>query len=107
MIKNRFLLLSSVVMLSSVALFAQGSKEAKTSSQDTTKGSEPVTISYYAWNDASHQAMVDEFNRTHTDVQVDAHILASADYETKIATLLSGRADIDAFMEKRQTDMFN
>jgi len=40
MIKNRFLLLSSVVMLSSVALFAQGSKEAKTSSQDTTKGSE-------------------------------------------------------------------
>ncbi|MBK5201177.1 MAG: extracellular solute-binding protein [Spirochaetaceae bacterium] len=101
--KRKLLMVATLAMALTSPLFAQGANESKGSS----KVAGPVTINYYTWNDASHQAMVDEFNKTHTDVQVDGHILAAADYETKITTLLSGRADIDAFMEKRPTDIFN
>jgi multiple sugar transport system substrate-binding protein len=101
--KGKLLMVATIAMALTTPLFAQGADEKKESNKDNG----PVTVSFYTWNDACHQAMVDEFNKTHTDIQVDGHILASADYETKLATLLSGRADIDCFMEKRQTDAFN
>jgi multiple sugar transport system substrate-binding protein len=100
MTRKKLLVMSAALLLSGATVFAQGSKEP-------VKQEGPVTISYYTWNDATHQALIDGFNATHTDIQVDGHILASADYETKLTTLLSGRADIDCFMEKRQSDMFN
>ncbi|MCY1151537.1 MAG: extracellular solute-binding protein [Sphaerochaetaceae bacterium] len=101
---KKLLFISSISFLTMGLLFANGSSE-ESDSKDMNEG--PVTISYYTWDDGCHQALIDEFNKTHTDIQVDGHILASADYETKLTTLLSGRADIDAFMEKRQSDVFS
>lgn len=101
-VKKLLLILTGVSLLCANLIFANGANETQQKESDG-----PTVISYYAWDDGSHKALIEEFNKTHTDVQVDAHILASADYETKLTTLLSGRADIDCFMEKRQTDMFS
>ncbi|MGH0052698.1 MAG: extracellular solute-binding protein [Sphaerochaetaceae bacterium] len=83
-------------------LFSAGGTETP----DAKAEEGPVVISYYTWDDGCHKALIDTFNATHSHIQVDAQILPAADYETKLTTLLSGRADIDAFMEKRQADMF-
>ncbi|MBG0767617.1 MAG: extracellular solute-binding protein [Spirochaetaceae bacterium] len=99
---RRFLLVLMLVFITTGLVFAAGN--AETASQKAEEG--PVVISYYTWDDACHKALIDTFNATHSDIQVKAQILPAADYETKLTTLLSGRADIDAFMEKRQADMF-
>jgi multiple sugar transport system substrate-binding protein len=100
---RKFLVVSAISIVSTGLLFANGAKEAAA----PTKATGPVTITYYTWDDGAHKALIDGFNATHTDIQVNGQILASADYETKLTTLLSGRADIDCFMEKRQSDMFS
>jgi multiple sugar transport system substrate-binding protein len=99
---HRYLAVSVLILLCSSMLFAAGSAES--SSVDALE--ETVVISYYTWDDGCHKALIDTFNETHSLIQVNAQILPAADYETKLTTLLSGRADIDAFMEKRQSDMF-
>lgn len=102
--KRNALMIAAVAMVLSNPMFAQGANETKS---PTAEKAGPVTINYYTWYDGCHQAMIDTFNETHTDVQVNGHILENADYETKLTTLLSGRADIDCFMEKTPTDAFN
>ena len=99
---KRFLLVSVLAIIATGLLFAGGSAETT----EVQKEEAPVVISYYTWDDGSHKALIEAFNATHSDIQVNAQILPAADYETKLTTLLSGRADIDAFMEKRQPDMF-
>jgi len=100
--KRTYLLVTVLALLCSGVLFAAGGAESAASKKDEG----PVVISYYTWDDGSHKALIDTFNATHSHIQVNAQILPAADYETKLTTLLSGRADIDAFMEKRQSDMF-
>ena len=85
------------------SLFAMG--DADTTSKNTATAG-PVVITYYTWDDAAHKSLIEKFNATHSNVRVEGKILPAADYETKIATLLSGRAEMDCFMEKRQTDAF-
>ena len=67
---------------------------------------EPVEINYYIWQDPTFQPIVDTFNASQKDVVVKTVVLPSADYETKILTMLAGGADIDCYMQKRQVDMF-
>ena len=88
-----------ILALAVSAVFAGGSKDASSSDG-------PVTIKYYVWEDAVHQPLIDAFNATHDNIQVKAEILPSSNYEMKLTTLLSGQVEMDAFMEKRQTDMF-
>ena len=98
--KKLFVLLTVLLALMPAAVFAGGGKESSGSSDG------PVTIKYYTWEDAAHKPLIDAFNATHDDIQVDAEILPSANYEARLNTLLAGRVEMDAFMEKRQTDMF-
>ena len=98
--KKLFVLLTVLLALMPVAVFAGGGKESSGSSDG------PVTIKYYTWEDAAHAPLIEAFNATHDDIQVDAEILPSANYEARLNTLLAGRVEMDAFMEKRQTDMF-
>ena len=88
-----------VVLMCFGTVFANGESEAP-----AEEG--PVTITYYTWQDAAHKPLIDAFNASQDDIFVDAHILASADYETKLTTLLAGGAEMDCFMEKRQVDMY-
>ncbi len=99
----RVLFITSLVLCMVSSLFAQGTQET---SQVEAKSSEPVTIVFYTWEDAPHRALVDEFNRTHTDIQVDAKILPSSDFDVKLATLLSGQAEMDCFMEKNSASIY-
>jgi len=66
----------------------------------------PVTIIYYLWDDPSLKPVVDAFNAAQKDIVVDARYIPSPDYETKITTLLTAHAEMDAYMQKRQSDMF-
>ena len=97
--KKIFVLFAVLLALMPVAVFAGGSSESSSSDG-------PVTIKYYTWEDSAHKPLIDAFNATHDDIQVDAEILPSANYEARLNTLLAGRVEMDAFMEKRQTDMF-
>ena len=99
--RKRLCMALVLIMMSVGFLFAQGSSEAPEVAEDGK-----IHISYYTWEDATHRALVEAFNNSQDEIYVDAQILASADYDIKIATLLSGKADIDCFMEKRQVDMF-
>jgi len=65
-----------------------------------------TTIIYYTWDDTSIKPMIDTFNASQNEIFVDAQYLPSPDYEVKITTLLTGRTPMDAYMQKRQTDMF-
>lgn len=66
----------------------------------------PETIVFYMWEDPTYQNIIDAFNNSQSDVYVDAKLLPSGDYETKLTTLLAGGTYMDAYMQKRQTDMF-
>ncbi len=79
--------------------FAEGQKEE-------AKQAGPVTIIYYLWDDPSLKPLVDAFNASQSDIVVDARYIPSPDYETKITTLLTAKAEMDAYMQKRQSDMF-
>lgn len=67
----------------------------------------PVTITYYLWDDPTYRQIVDAFNESQDRVFVDAQYLQAGDYEAKLTTLLAGGAEMDAFMQKRQFDMFS
>ncbi|MCG8480408.1 MAG: extracellular solute-binding protein, partial [Spirochaetales bacterium] len=66
----------------------------------------PVNIIFYMWEDPTYVDIVNAFNESQDEVFVDAQIIPSADYETRLTTLLAGGAEMDAFMQKRQVDMF-
>ncbi len=66
----------------------------------------PVEVNYYMWQDPTFQPIVDAFNNSQKEVFVKTTVMPSSDYETKILTMLAGGADIDCYMQKRQTDMF-
>ena len=66
----------------------------------------PVTIEYSMWEDPTYVNIVDAYAASQDDVVVNVNQIASGDYETKLATLLAGGVEMDAYMQKRQTDMF-
>jgi multiple sugar transport system substrate-binding protein len=66
----------------------------------------PVHIVYYLWNDPGYKAIVEAFNASQSEIVVDAEYLENANYEVKITTLLTGQTEMDAYMQKRQADMF-
>lgn len=98
---KRIALAAAGIVLLAAALFAEGQKDAAPAKQ-----SGPVTIIYYLWDDPSLKPIVDAFNAAQSEIIVDARYIPSPDYETKITTLLTAKAEMDAYMQKRQSDMF-
>lgn len=66
----------------------------------------PIEINFYTWDDPANKPIVDAYNASQKEIFVKATYLPSAEYETKIITLLAGGATIDCYMQKRQPDMF-
>jgi multiple sugar transport system substrate-binding protein len=64
------------------------------------------TIIYYLWDDPTYKNIVEAFNTSQDEVFVDAKIIPAKDYEAKILTLLAGGTEMDAYMNKRSTDIF-
>ena len=92
--KNKTLLILSAVLLLSVVLTG------------CSRSGGSGTVIFYTWDDTSIRHMVDAFNASQDEIFVDAQYLPSPDYEVKMTTLLIGRTPMDAYMQKRQTDMF-
>ncbi|MBP7494174.1 MAG: extracellular solute-binding protein [Spirochaetales bacterium] len=99
--KRFFSVILIIGCISLVGLYAGGKGEEKTS-----KPGGPTTVIYYLWDDPSLKPVVDGFNAAQKEVIVDARYIPSPDYETKITTLLTAHAEMDAYMQKRQSDMF-
>jgi multiple sugar transport system substrate-binding protein len=96
---KRFIVFT-VLLLSATVLFGGGNQ------QPSTRPSGPTEIIFYMWEDPTYIDIVNAFNESQSAIRVNAQILPSADYETRLTTLLAGGARMDAFMQKRQVDMF-
>ncbi|MFA6506899.1 MAG: extracellular solute-binding protein [Treponemataceae bacterium] len=94
-------IVAALLCLAAAPLFAAGKTETA-----PAKKSGPVTIIYYLWDDPSLKPLVDAFNAAQKDIIVDARYIPSPDYETKITTLLTAKAEMDCYMQKRQSDTF-
>lgn len=66
----------------------------------------PVEIDFFMWDDPTYMQIVEAFAETTDDIIVNVDETPAADYEVKLLTVLAGGVDMDAFMQKRQTDMF-
>lgn len=68
---------------------AQGSK--------ASSSGETVTLSFYIWNDEENyiRKVVDEYNASHDNVQVELSVIASDDYDDKLKVMLAGDTDVD------------
>ncbi|MFW5777204.1 MAG: ABC transporter substrate-binding protein [Spirochaetota bacterium] len=92
--------LLAVATLAAAPVFANGQQEG-------AEGEDGVqTITYYLWEDPTIERVIDAFEESQDEIVVDRQIVSAADYETKMATLLAGGAEMDAYMQKRQADMF-
>lgn len=67
----------------------------------------PIQINFYSWDDPANKPIVDAFNASQKEIFVKATYLPTAEFETKMTTLLAGGANIDCYMQKRQPDMFH
>ncbi|MFW6250267.1 MAG: extracellular solute-binding protein [Alkalispirochaetaceae bacterium] len=91
-----------ILGLVATSIFAGGTKEsAEMEGEDG-----PTTIIYYLWDDPTYARIVEAFNESQDEIFVDAQYIPAGDYEAKLTTLLSGGAEMDAFMQKRQADRF-
>ena len=64
------------------------------------------TIIYYMWDEPQNIAYVEAFNSSQDEIFVDVKLVPTGEYEAKIMTLLAGGAEMDAYMNKRSTDIF-
>jgi multiple sugar transport system substrate-binding protein len=95
--KKLCLFLIVALLLCCVAVGCKKEKSAETGT---------VSIIYYTWDDPSIRPIIDAFNASQSEIFVDAQYLPQPDYEVKVTTLLTGRTPMDAYMQKRQVDMF-
>ena len=96
---KRILILFFLVLVCALA-FSTGQKD------EAPVQSGPVEIVYYMWDDPTYMQIVEAFNASQNEVAVKMQVVPAADYEVKLMTVLAGGVKIDAFMQKRQTDMF-
>ena len=97
------ILVSLLLLLPVMFSFAAGSQEAAAPAP-----SGPVSVDFYTWSDGNDQysALFDAFNAANSDVKINPQYIPPADYESKLTTLLAGGMNMDAYMQKRQVDMF-
>ena len=93
---------SALALLAAVPAFSSGGQE----STGTSAASGPQTVTYVLWQDPTYPNIVQAYNNAQSKIKVDMQVVTSADYETKLTTMLAGGVYMDAYMEKRQTDMF-
>lgn len=99
---KRFLIVLLLIMPFCMA-FANGAKETAAEEEG------PVYVDLYIWStgDDDNSKLVDAYNAQAVDVFINAKYITSADYESKLTTLLAGGMDMDIYIQKRQVDMFS
>lgn len=94
------LLLLVIAAFVAAPLFA-GAQQEGAEGDDGTQ-----TVTYYFWEDPTIERVIDAFEASQDEIVIDRKIVSAADYETKMSTMLAGGAEMDAYMQKRQADMF-
>lgn len=96
------LLAAFLLLLPLVSTFAAGQQE------EAAPADGPVSVDFYTWSDGDddYSDLFEAFNAANTDVQINPQYIPPADYESKLTTLLAGGMNMDAYMQKRQVDMF-
>ena len=100
--KKKWLSACLALMTAGTLAFANGTADTA-----EKKGAGKTTIIYYAWDDPSIKPIVDAYNKAQDKIFVDARYIPAPDYETKITTLLTAKAEMDCFNEKSQFALFN
>jgi multiple sugar transport system substrate-binding protein len=104
MVKKNFVVLSIILLiLATIGLFAEGQGQGEAA---TTTMEGPTTVIFYLWDDPAYASIIDAFNEVQDEVIVDAKFIPTNEYEAKITTLLAGGAEMDGYMQKRSTDIF-
>jgi multiple sugar transport system substrate-binding protein len=96
---KRFMIVLIFALAATTLAIAGGQGEAA-----TTEG--PTDIIYYMWDDPTYMQIVEAFGAANDSVVVNVNEVPAADYEVKLLTVLAGGVEMDAYMQKRQTDMF-
>lgn len=99
---TRIFVAAAVALAAAGAAFAEGQKEAAA----PAAAAGPRTVVFYVWDDPSLKVMVDGFNASQKDIFVDARYVPAPDYDTKIMTLLTAKAEMDAYMQKSTSNIF-
>ncbi len=92
-------MLLCITLLSFIAC----SKDSGSSGNQTEEqgSQEKVSINFYGWSETYNQELVDAFNASQDEIEVTFVEIPTNDYDTKMATLLAGRAgDIDVYAQK-------
>lgn len=92
MSRRRFLMNSGKAVLS---MSVAGSVLAACSSDDSSSGGEPVTLTYGWWSngpvkDNAMLAWIKEFEKTHPNIKIKAEILPWGNYWSKLQTTVAG-----------------
>lgn len=98
--------MKKVIMMMIVAVFAATSLFSAGQAESSTTDDGRTEVVFYMWEDPTYVQIVEAFNESQDEIFVRAEVLGSSDYEARLTTLLAGGAEMDAFMQKRQVDMF-
>lgn len=76
---------------------ASSQTQEAASTESASASGEAVTLSFYIWNDEENyiRKVVDAYNESHDNVQVDLSVIASDDYDDKLKVMLAGNTDVD------------
>ena len=84
-----------VVLLGTMLAGCGSTSSTEDTSQTTT--AEKTKLSFYIWSDEESyiKQVVDEYNASQDNVQVDLTVVAAENYDDKLKVLLSGGGDVD------------
>ncbi|MCG8689206.1 MAG: hypothetical protein MI892_30320, partial [Desulfobacterales bacterium] len=99
---KKFNILVLLLVLSAAFCYAAGDADGAGGADG------PVSVDFYTWSDGDDQysMLFDAFNEQGLDVRINPQYIPPADYESKLTTLLAGGMSMDAYMQKRGTDIF-
>jgi multiple sugar transport system substrate-binding protein len=92
-------LMLTALALSPVMLFASGQGESGAQTG-------PVTITIYLWDDPAYPPILDAYSKAQKSIVLDTKLIPTNEYEAKISVLLAAGTEMDAYMQKRSTDIF-
>ncbi len=100
---KRIAALGVSAMMAASVLTACGGSGSSTPASGTAGKDEQVTLKVATWDNSSEpsfQNAVDAFMAANPNIKVELMDIPSADYTTKLTTMLNGGAEMDAFLVK-------